>query len=454
MGIAGLDFRFGWRWLLPVAGGERIRLYGFSNDEELFWRGAFPTLDWSADGGRAEVLVVDAAHCTAQAMPSLRGAIPAALIVCMLLSRSQVMHWRTILHESFPQVREYGLLPSGTPRVVVPLSLTRHATTALSLHRPGRWIARLGLRLARALACAGSFELLRGRVLLIATRSPDFIPEGAVRADVPKRIAHPIKDYALYLGTPDDNRKTVVLPLGDSPPDIILKVAAIPTARHSLNNEAAALLALSKSSLSAFVPRLHGTVSTDNAMSLYQEYRPRRQTGHRKMDAAVVAFLGQLTLLGHNLVPLSSLLVSLPVGSNASLPAEVEIACHALHRRLRQLGESGAVVWVHRTHGDFAPWNCTWTDQGLFIFDWEESQEQDLALGDAFYFAIAPALLVHRKASRKKTLEAALSLANSVVEASGARLDSRIYLALWLLRQVGQADLYGELIVLLERSWR
>jgi hypothetical protein len=453
MADATLDYQFGWRWLLPVAAGGRIRLYGFTSEEERFWRGALPALDWTADGDRADVLLVEGMRCMSQAMPS-RTSIRDAQVVCMLVRRSQVRHWRTVLHESFPQVREYGLLPSGNPRVVVPLSSTRHATAALSLHRPGRWVARFGLMLARMLAVIGNFELLRGCVLLIATRSPEFIPNGAVQAELPARFGQQAMDYALYLGTPDENRKTVVLPLGDSSPRTIHKVASTPTARAALNNEASALSALSHSPLSTYVPRLDGLVSSDAAVTLYQEYRPRLHIGQRKLDAAVVAFLGRLMLLGRKSMPLSELLASLPADSNVSLPIEVDVACRALRERLQLLAVSGAEVWVHRTHGDFAPWNCAWTDQGLFVFDWEESREQGLALGDAFYYAIAPALLVQPNANAAKTLDTSLRLADRVVEASGVELVSRVYLAFWLLGRVAQADLYGELIVLLERSWR
>lgn len=454
MSDAALDYRFGWRWLLPIATGRSIRLYGFSNEEERFWRGVLPDLEWKADGDRAEVLLADGVRCTAQAVPSL-SAIHAAQLACVIVRRAQARHWRRILHGAFPLVREYGLLPSGNPRVVVPLSSSRHAAAALSLHRPGRRVARFGLMLARTLTRVGNLAVLRGRVLLIASRrSADFIPHVAAQAGLSEHTGQQAMDYALYLGTPDDNRKTVVLPMGDSPPGTILKVAATPNACASLNSEASALSALSRSPLSAFVPRVDGLVSSDATLTLYQEYRPRRKIGQRKLDVAVVAFLARLTLLGRKSVPLSDLLTSLPADSNVSLPIEVDVACRALRARLQLLAVSGAEVWVHRTHGDFAPWNCAWTDQGLFVFDWEESREQGLALGDAFYYAIAPELLVQRNANAAKTLDTSLRLAGRVVEASGVELDSRVYLALWLLGRAAQADLYGELIVLLERSWR
>ncbi len=447
------DFATSWRWLLPVTTGSAIRLYGFSNEEVPFWRGEFTDLEWKDDGAVADTLLVHVGSGSGHAMPSASD-IRAATLVCIIAGRTRAKHWRIVLQEAFPQVREYGLLPSGNPRVVVPLTSARCAVTALRLHRPGRWIARLGLMLARTLAGLGNFALLRGRVLLLASRSADFIPSGAVEAGLLERTDHRTMDYALYLGTPDDNRKTVVLPIGDSPPGNILKVAATPKARASLNNEALALSEMAKSPLSAFVPRMDGLVSSGSKLTLYQEYRPRRGICQRKLDVAVVAFLGRLMLLGRKSIPLSALLTSMPANTNQSLSLEADVACRALRERLQLLANSGAEVWVHRTHGDFAPWNCAWTDQGLFVFDWEESREQGLALGDAFYYAIAPALLVQPNANPANTLDTSLRLADRVVEASGVELDIRVYLALWLLYRAAQADFYGELIVLLERSWR
>jgi hypothetical protein len=356
------DFRTGWRWLLPIQDVGRVRLYGFTNEEERFWREVLPAPEWKADGQPADALLVDGVRCGVQSMPSL-GDITAAQMVCMLVSRAQAKRWRRVLYETFPKVREYGLLPSHNPRIVVPLSTARHALVALNLHRPGRWVARFGLMLARALVCVGNFELLRGRTLLIATRSSDFIPNGAVHAELPERFGQHAMDCALYLGTMDANRKTVVLPMGDLPPSTILKVAASPTARASLNNEAAALSALSQSPLSAFVPRLVGLVSTDAALTLYQEYRIRHwRFGRAASETTIIRFLAAMSRIG---------------------------------RERREI--DGHFVTGYFCHGDFVPWNLQPDGGGLFVFDWEHSVSWAPAFADAFQFIVAPALLVKRE---------------------------------------------------------
>lgn len=447
-----LDLRFGWRWMLPALTSGGLRLYGFSTEEVEFWRQAWLSAGLDDKSGVAYVLMVDAEHCGAQDGPR-REDLSVARLVCVLASRRQARYWRSTLRDAFPRVCEYGLLPVTNPRLVVPLSSCSRAAQALSLHWPGRWMARAVVLAARLLARIGSLALLRGRVLLIATRSKTVLPSGVLQAGLTLSGDAHLFDYALYLGTPDDNRKTVVLPLGPSAPGTILKVAQTPRARASLDNEAGALAVLSRSALATSVPSFIDRVVSGQVITLHQEFRPRRWASQERMHYAVVEFLVKLALLERRSAPLLSLLPSVSPADRCAIPEAVSRACRVVRERLQVLAESGAEIWQHRTHGDFAPWNCAWTAQGLFVFDWEESREQGLALGDAFYYVIAPALLVQRNLSAAKTLEAALSMASRVAEASGGQLDSRVYLALWLLRQVGKADLYGELMVLLERGW-
>ncbi len=450
---AALDYRFGWRWLLPAVTGN-IRMYGFSDEEVQFWYQIFPDARQETENSHSAVLLINADRCTTQAQPTLAD-MQTAELVCVIGQRESSRQWRVMLSKSFSRVQEYGLLPANNPRVVVPFSASRHAIAALRLHQPGRWIARLGLWLARVLAMFGNFWLLRSRVLLIASRSSSFIPRGALQAELPDRFGEQSLDYALYLGTPDGNRKTIVLPLGDTPPDTILKVAETPRARASLLNEAAALSVLAQTPLSICVPQLKRQIPTGTSLVLWLEYRPRLQTSQRHLDNAAAYFLGQMMASGSRMEPLAHFLRDLSVtAGNNQLPADVADACRALHGRLQVQAKSGERILLHRTHGDFAPWNCAWTSQGLFVFDWEESRENALALGDAFYYSVAPALLVQRNASAIKTLQTVFGFADQVVQMGEVKLDIRIYLALWLLPRAGYAKLYGELCVLLAQRWR
>lgn len=430
-----LDFRLGWRWLLPGQCGGVMAVHGLSSDETEYLAGVRTPL---GVGGQSDGF--------------LTADLEAAQVVCVRVDRAGGAYWRARLKESFLHVREYALLPAGNPRVVVPLSSPHHAVAALGLHRPGGLGARLGVAVALFLARRGNFGLLRRRVLLIATRDPGLLPMGAICAELPTHLDEVPLDYALYLGTADDNRKTVVLPLGQAVPRMILKVAETAKACAAVRNEAAALELMGRSSIANYVPKFGGLVESGQALTLYQEYRPRQQASPRKMQGAVVEFLASLSGLSRHSMPLADYLGN---SNETSQSRRVAKACESVLARLNAFAATGTQVWLHRNHGDFAPWNCAWTDKGFFVFDWEESREQTLALGDAFYYVISPALHIQRRPNAKKTLAMALLVAGQVATAGGlGNLDIRLYLALWLLGRVNTAPLYAEMLVLLEQDWR
>lgn len=429
-----------------------VRLYGFSAKERLFWKDTLPGCQVVEKGGTAQVLLIAGDCCNAEASPT-PSEINEAGVACVVTSWGGYRRWRSVLKSSFPIIKEYGLLPAADPRVVIPLSLSRHTVAALGLHSPGRTLARIAVFLARSLAMVGNKTLLRRRVLFVATRQPKLYPRGLAEGSHWVDFNDMYLDYALYLGRADDDRKTVVLPLGASGPDTILKVASSVKARESLVREASTLEILGESPLSRCIPRLLHAVDSGGAITVYQEYRPRLRISQRRMDAGVVSFLGQLSFLGRQRRTLCTFLSEFPINLN--------MACNSfamyreLRTRLQELAESGAEIWVHRRHGDFAPWNCTWTDDGLFVFDWEASCEEDLAFSDVFYYAVSPYMTVNdRYGDAMGTVKRALSLAQQV--ASLGRMEDvnlYIYFAIWILRWPNQARLNEILCALLRGEW-
>jgi hypothetical protein len=180
------DYEFGWRWLLPLHAGITYRMYGFSVEEEQFWCTAPLAFSSSSRNTLAEVLLVNPDNGYACNGPTDEE-MGSASVVCIIANRSCARQWRARLAAEFPQFKEYGLLPESMPRVIIPLATPHLAVTALGLHRPGRWVARLGVGVARMLARVGNFSLLRGRVLLIASRGPERLPLGSVLAEWPAR---------------------------------------------------------------------------------------------------------------------------------------------------------------------------------------------------------------------------------------------------------------------------
>jgi hypothetical protein len=155
--------------------------------------------------------------------------------------------------------------------------------------------------------------------------------------------------------------------------------------------------------------------------------------------------------------PLASVLEPSNLLTSSEVAAAGQAAYAVVRDRLDALAAKGAVVWGHRSHGDFAPWNCTWTAKGFFVFDWEESREWDVALGDAFYFVVAPAVHIARSPNPQAVESTALALAGDVAKEAGPPIgDIRIYWALWLLQRMGRqpAPLYGRLLERLAASWQ
>lgn len=465
MPSALLDYRLGWRWLLPYVPGQKLYLRGFNEAEQAFWHKAVASAEWVRSPNMAEGWLIDTSGTASVSIESFMAAMPEAVQwVVFTGTGGTVYRWRQRLPYEFKTIHEYGLLPAANPRLIIPLAKPDHVVAALALHSPGRWAAQVAVRLAVMLARVGMFFPLRRQVLLIAERSPSLGPMGALQARMTFHVADEGTDYALYLGTSNDNRKTVALPLGVSTPDVVTKMGESAQARQALKNEAATLKFLAKSStlpysserrgnghagslsqggplldhsLADQVPRMMGLVENEHGVALYQEYRPRLKARPAVLEEAVIDFLAQLSMINRRSCPLQEVLnmmadatgpVGFVEGDDSSLSS--------IWRWLYMRAEQGAVVYKHRTHGDFAPWNCAWTAQGFFVFDWEESHPLALAFGDAFYFAIAPALHV-TDTDPKWVLRKALAIALQVAERSRfTDVDVNLHFTVWLLSRL------------------
>jgi hypothetical protein len=450
---AELDYRFGWRCLLPLRDSEQVALFGFDDREVLFWKLALSGATVTDDAAVATVWVV-------QDMPSIsisRFDSEHLHTICLTGSRSVVATWRKWMKGRFVDVRDYALLPPNDPRVVVPLGVVSDwVVQALALHRPGRVLARRVVYLLKVLVRVGFDLPLRSRMVCIARKSASVFPQGARQAQLDMDSADAPKAFALYLGTPDDNRKTVILPLGGTR-QAILKCGASPKAQAALRNEAAALKALSQANLGLHVPALLDVVENGSGVTLHQEYRPRQRLGEIGLRKAAAAFLIKLSLQGRSARPLTEVIQQSTLLKSCDTMSVPWVAYAAVRDHLVELAAEGCTVWGYRSHGDFAPWNCAWTAKGFFVFDWEESRAWDVALGDAFSFVVAPAVHVTHSPNPQAVESSALTLALGVAKEAGLPVgDISIYWAYWLLQRMAKqpASLYMALMEQLSASWK
>ena len=457
-----LDYLFGWRYLLPAIRGDQFLLLGFSADELLFWKHVLKDATVTDDASDATVWLINqlSPDCTAGLkLTQLRS-------LYVIGSGKHAAAWHRWMGDHFAEVSDYALLPPSSPRLVVPLGKNDWVVQGLALHRPGRWLLRVAVALLKVLVRMGIDHPLRARMLCIAKKD---IGISSCRSNLTEltlsNISTP-QSIALYLGTPNDNRKTVVLPLGDTPPSVILKVAETRKSKSALQNEARALIAMSMTSLAEQVPKLIELNEVDARLTLAQEFRQRQSVGRARMSHVVGNFLTELSKIDRRQVALADYLVSsndavCPKMGACLSPLVVEVAS-LLCARLTGLANGRKQICLHRSHGDFAPWNCAWTDRGLFVFDWEESREQGLALGDAFYYVLSPFVHVQKNPDAGMAMATAIQFASDMMNRSGLCTDSalhcetevRVYLALWLLGRLKLSPFYGELAARLERSWK
>jgi hypothetical protein len=445
-----LDFRYGWRWLLPLSGARGVVTVGLPELDAMFLLQELGIPGAEGPGGGDALWVVNADDPAARDGARLIAkGHPASF--CVVGSGGAARRWAQLLAGSCPYVREYALLPASAPRVVVPLANATHARVALRLHRPGRRVARWALAIAARLLSAGIRAPLRRKVLWIGSRDPDALPVGvAISGLEPKRLgARP--DFALYLGTPESTRKTVVLPLGNRPADVIVKLAQTDDAKLALLREIAALRALAETEVANRVPRCIRVHEREGALALHQEYRPRRTSRASQIEHETTSFLAELARLGRFQAPLSAEMDRLDGAPNlrAGPPGRVFEA-------LRTLAAAGATVWKHQTHGDLAPWNCAWTETGLFVYDWEEARADGLAFSDAFYYCIGPAKHIGSGTPTGDVVRSALGLAGRVATLAKLEdVDLVVHLALWALWRYHRVPepFYESLLEAVERAW-
>lgn len=423
-----LDYRLGWRWLIPVASGAVLHTLGFTQRESDLLRIELDASREDAGPGVDDVWVIDADRAERPGEATVALASRAATVV-VVGRRAAAAAWTSRLPAAFRSAREFALLAPDAPRVVVPLTSAGAVAGGLALHVPGRLGARLAIGVAAALRRVGCSFPLRRRVLCVLTRDPGTIPYGARQCGLDTALPDYRGDFALYLGVAKATRRTVVVPVSAGAPRILVKMAATAEATRVLARERDALRELGATRIAAQIPRCTGVHETRGVLALYEEYRRKLRAPRHRVEQAAARFLAELSRIDRS-------------GSDAGqfldpLACLEEVAVRSVIARARERAATRRVV-VHRTHGDFVPWNCAWTEGGFFVYDWEASERRGLAFSDAFHFVVERAMRLRgAKASADEVLGSALSFARRVASMGDLReVDVELHLALWLAGRV------------------
>lgn len=419
---------------MPLVKGDKIYLLGFSNIESAYLKRVISHAKFTGDGSNASLWIVN--QLSADSIAEM--VAPSIRCLCFIGPGTFLAGWKKWLNCDFSELSEYALIPANKPRVLLPIKRLDWILDSLSLHRPGRGLARLGVKLTKILAMVGFITPLKKRVLFIATKFNKIDPQGLKQTGLSvKEIGCP-KSFAIYFGLPSDDRKTVILPIGGKISSI-LKQGITPEARIAIRNEAKALEYLSETKLHSLVPTLLNVVETNDSITLIQEYRPRLNLPSKKIHREVVSFLTQLSFEKREHKSLNDVLHNLLCQFPDVVEKPDSKVYSGLLKRLQKLALAGTMVLGHQSHGDFAPWNFSWTRKGFFVYDWEKSQAWDIAFADAFYYTIAPTLYINDvKIPPQNALTSLFAIADKIkIETNLKNCNIYLYVSLWLIYQKG-----------------
>jgi hypothetical protein len=260
--------------------------------------------------------------------------------------------------------------------------------------------------------------------------------------------ALPASSFALYLGNPDPCRKTVILPIEPgSDPRSIIKYAENDVAQKALEAERTALNALNASCVSQFVPKLLDHQITVAGRQLEIEYRKRRWIPQSRLQAVAIEFLKRLSTVDRTNKTLRSVLDEIQAVERCAPANPTMRGRSAIREKIENLASPEFPVCGHLNHGDFAPWNCSWTTEGFFVFDWEASTKWAPAFDDAFYYAVAPFLHIRGSMSPGKAKRLAFTNASELIKTCAIQPEEiEIYWLLWLYQLSLQKNLPNEWI--------
>lgn len=407
------DYRFAWRWLMPGAISTAL-----TGDAELdrYLRSAGPFTP-----GAPAAAVVSAESIGHFTEMQLSQAVSCDAVAVYGSCRA-VARLDALFRNSHAMVCEFGLISPRAPRLVVPLSSPETVVQALDLHQPGSWLARLGMSLLRATSTANFLRPLKTSLLRVYTKSP-LLPWPMARVGL---APIPQSKYVLYLGAKGPERKTVCLPLVEDQELSIIKTGESPRGQAKLRREASQLQYLAKTDLKDQVPELLDFYESKAISIIRQSYFPPEPATRAAKDAGALQFL-RACLHEH---------------SRWSRPEDIAKAFTPMSPSRSALlsaalaSASNLKLSVGLTHGDFAPWNCTFSKSRFKVYDWEDGSISSMHLGDAFSYSVKSRLLIKGERNSVRMSRMALSFARRVhTHSVNTERHFRLGLALWCIAQ-------------------
>lgn len=292
----------------------------------------------------------------------------------------------THAHLRLPDGRGY-LLPLNNPLVF---------RRGLDLYPAQGRKARLGKKLLRFLAMVSLKAPGLRRVRLEEEQDSVF---GTLR----NALGRDDLCFAVALGTPGPHRKPVIQVM--SPEGEVLGYAKVgwnEATRELVKHETQVLQRLGVQSLPFQIPAVLYS-NDDSKRSICVQGPPPRKAhpAPQELRGEYVAVLTALSRQGVERKRLEETAFWQRIVARVQKVRSAywrQVLTNAMETAQKQW--QGKEVPLHLAHGDFAPWNALWNDNGLYLYDWEYAHQEAPAGYDLFHFWVQIGWLVQEKRPR------------------------------------------------------
>lgn len=337
--------------------------------------------------------------------------------------------------------RHYAAVPPDNPRIIFPSETRFLRSKGLSFHSPGSRSAWWKLCLVRWLSAVGIKASLAKCGVTIMSHKRSLIEQSEIARWLSIKLAWPISDLVLYVGSDSIRRKITALAVTEKGgEDVVVKIADSAAGAEAIRQESEALHALKSTFLSSQVPEL---LFEDKWNGYVIQGQSSLSEGSRSQGSCLTnvhfTFLADLSTLDRKFVSFRSTqffqnldrkLENIPADS--LLPSVTRSWYEILKKDF-----ADRKVLCHRIHGDFAPWNIREQEGRLFVYDWEDSLSEGLALTDALRFVYRQADLVGPWPGSATMLEKLREVGTRCFSEIGCveREDYEKYLLAWLVKE-------------------
>ncbi len=340
----------------------------------------------------------------------------------------------------FKHMRQYAALPSGKPKLFIPLATRLARSRALRFHIPGSLKARIGLLLARSLSSLGMSHHLSRRRIRLHARDKSAFDKGGLLEWISCRLGRTFQELVLYSGSGRTHTKITALAIADrGGNDVVVRIADSEAGLRAVERESEALRAIHSSGLSGQVPRPLAEGWWNSYYLLVQEGRLTSANRQEiRLTEHHLGFLRKLSRIGTKILPFGETRQwkELKKWSESDQSADIPTPLGRILNKVLSGDTAANPLVLHRTHGDFAPWNIKTGNDRLFVYDWEESQPDGLALTDAFHFLFRQASLVGPWPGAAQMVLRLYGETETLCRPEGPGLADRgTYLQIWILKE-------------------